>query len=98
MRWLTLLILPLLVQCQSFAPEKSLRFNQIQVLGSHNSYKKAIDPEVMAMLSQSNPEVARSLDYSHLPLTEQLDLGLRQLELDVFYDPQGGRYAGPFGF
>lgn len=86
------------MQCQSFAPEKPLRFNQIQILGSHNSYKKVIDPEVMAMLSRSNPDVARSLDYSHLPLTEQLDRGLRKLELDVFHDPNGGRYAEPYGF
>lgn len=97
MRWLILVVLPLLMQCQSFVPEKPLRFNQIQILGSHNSYKKAIDPEVMSMLSQSNPDVAMSLDYSHLPLDEQLDHGLRQLELDVFHDPEGGRYTEPFG-
>jgi hypothetical protein len=30
-------------------------------------------------------------------LPEQLDLGLRKLELDVFYDPEGGRYASPLG-
>ena len=33
----------------------------------------------------------------HLSLTEQLDLGLRMLEIDVYYDPEGGRYSHPFG-
>ena len=32
-----------------------------------------------------------------MPLTEQLDRGLRKLELDVVYDPDGGRYASPAG-
>ena len=30
-------------------------------------------------------------------LTEELDDGARQLELDVYYDPQGGRFADPLG-
>ena len=37
------------------------------------------------------------LDYGHPTLTQQLDMGLRGLELDVFHDPQGGRYKNPFG-
>ncbi|MBD3646474.1 MAG: phosphatidylinositol-specific phospholipase C1-like protein [Pseudomonadales bacterium] len=77
--------------------ENALKFNEIQMLGSHNSYKKAIDPELMAVLRRSNPDVATTLDYAHLPLREQLDFGLRKLELDVFHDPEGGRYASPFG-
>jgi len=97
MRWLIILVLPMLVQCQSVQPDKSRRFNEIQFLGSHNSYKKAIDPEVMDALAQSDRDVAQSLNYSHLPLPRQLDLGMRQLELDVYYDPEGGRYATPLG-
>lgn len=97
MRWLILLLLPLLVQCQSMSTENTLKFNEIQMLGSHNSYKKAIDPALMTVLSQSNPDVATTLDYAHLPLQAQLDHGLRKLELDVFHDPEGGRYANPFG-
>jgi hypothetical protein len=67
-----------------------LRLNDIQVLGSHNSYKRAMAPERLIALREANPELAESLDYAHLPLREQLDLGLRKLEIDVFYDP-GGR-------
>lgn len=78
------------------APQ-SLRLNELQFLGSHNSYKRAMDPALMAQLAADNPQTASSLDYSHQPLAEQLDLGLRKLELDIFYDPKGGRYESPLG-
>ena len=41
--------------------------------------------------------MVRSLDYSHPSLREQLELGLLGLELDIFHDPEGGRYAEPGG-
>lgn len=68
--------------------------NEIQVLGSHNSYKLAMPAETFQALSRRNPETARALEYTHLPLTEQLDLGVRKLELDVFYDPDGSLFPG----
>lgn len=73
-----------------------LRFNQIQIIGSHNSYKLAIEENLMSMLLASNPDT-KGLDYYHLPITEQLELGLRSLELDVLYDPKGGHYTNPKG-
>lgn len=73
------------------------KLNQIQVLGSHNSYKEAMDAPIMAQLKQLNAKEALALDYAHVSLTKQLDLGLRTLELDVFYDPQGGKYSHPAG-
>ena len=36
-------------------------------------------------LMKVNPEVMESLEYEHIPLADQLDLGIRKLELDVFY-------------
>ena len=74
-----------------------LKMNQIQVVGSHNSYKAAIAPKEMAVLRARNPKAADTLDYSHESLTEQLNAGARQLELDFVYDPEGGRYASPLG-
>jgi hypothetical protein len=50
-------------------------------------------PSVLAALASFEPETAITLEYTHLPVTEQLDRGARQLELDVFADPEGGRYA-----
>jgi len=74
-----------------------VRLNDIQIVGSHNSYKRPIDPALLKMMQQEDPEQAVALDYAHLPLHEQLDLGMRNLELDVYYDPEGGRYATPAG-
>ena len=54
-------------------------------------------PELLSYLSKVNPAASQSLEYAHIPLEEQLDLGLRNLELDVFHDPEGGRYADPKG-
>lgn len=74
-----------------------LRMNDIQVVGSHNSFKARIPAAVMAKLRAMDPTQADGLDYYHVPLTQQLDAGVRQLELDIFADPQGGRYADPKG-
>jgi hypothetical protein len=75
----------------------ALKMNALQTVGTHNSYKMAIAPLEMANLRATNPKAADSLDYGHPPLTEQLDDGARQLEIDFVYDPQGGRYAAPLG-
>ena len=46
-------------------------------------------------LRKSSPALEESLDYAHAPLLQQFDIGVRQIELDVYADPQGGRYARP---
>jgi Phosphoinositide phospholipase C, Ca2+-dependent len=72
------------------------RIDQIQVIGSHNSYHLAPHPNVQGMLGSRAKAAAKALDYSHRPLSDQFSrLGLRQIELDVFADPEGGRYADP---
>jgi hypothetical protein len=73
------------------------RLNDIQVLGSHNSYRQAMDAALMAQLRDQSTAQADALDYHHLSLTHQLRLGIRQFELDVFHDPNGGLYAEPSG-
>lgn len=78
-----------------FSNAQTLRLNQTQVIGSHNSYKSAMPAPILDYLQKINPAAANSLEYEHLPLSEQLDLGLRNLELDVFHDPIGGKYANP---
>jgi hypothetical protein len=81
----------------NFIQKAPIKLNEIQVIGSHNSYKIAIEKEILDYLRNMNPAIANSLEYEHLPLSEQLDLGLRNLELDVNHDPEGGRYAAPKG-
>lgn len=74
------------------------RMNQIQVLGSHNSYHTGIDPELFTYLEKKyGDKRLEGLEYAHLPIERQLDMGLRALEIDVVSDPQGGLYAHPFG-
>ncbi len=84
-------------QTASAAPEAGLRLNQIQVIGTHNSYHAGLEPSMAKWLQQHNPQAFAGLDYSHPPLTVQLDHGVRQLELDVYADTEGGRYAHPKG-
>jgi len=90
------ILLSLLIALQLFA-EEGLKLNEIQIIGSHNSYKKEIDPFLLKFLKWVNKNVGAGLDYSHPSLDQQLDLGLRSLELDVYYDPDGGRYSSPWG-
>ena len=85
----------LLLQAQT-SPE-NIRMNQVRVLGSHNSYKQAIDPALFESLRKQVGDRMQGLEYSHLPIPQQLDLGLRALEIDVVYDPAGGLYAHPKG-
>jgi hypothetical protein len=72
------------------------RLNQIQVIGTHNSYHVAPAPGVMALIAAAGKRQAEGLDYTHRSLAEQFDrLGIRQVELDLFADPEGGHYADP---
>jgi hypothetical protein len=73
--------------------DKTVKVNQIQVIGSHNSYHSGFAPSERKYLETKNPKALRALDYSHAPLPDQLDGGVRQIEIDVFADAKGGRYA-----
>lgn len=75
----------------------ALPMSRMQVVGTHNSYKQAVSGPEMARLALAAKATALTLDYSHPSLTEQLDGGARQLELDLLHDPEGGRYADPLG-
>lgn len=79
------------------ALDDRLRMNEIQVIGTHNSYKRPLPPDELAAHRDVDPAGAASIDYAHRPLGEQLDMGLRSLELDVYSDPQGGRFLHPPG-
>ena len=73
-----------------------LSLNQIQVIGSHNSYHLPAVPEVAAGLEALVPPLWETISYEHRPLTEQLeDYGIRQFELDAFADPEGGLFSTP---
>ncbi|CAN5549643.1 phosphatidylinositol-specific phospholipase C1-like protein [soil metagenome] len=78
------------------ALDDDLTLNQIQVIGTHNSFHQAAPPEEHALLEALNAEQAAERLYSHPALTTQLDEEkVRQMELDVFADSEGGLYADP---
>jgi hypothetical protein len=75
----------------------SLKMNEIQVIGTHNSYHAGLAPSEAKLFLDRNPQVYQALEYRHRPLDEQLTSGVRQIELDIFADSDGGRYAHPKG-
>lgn len=56
-----------------------------------------MDPLIWEGVFAEDSVQAMQLDYGHISLTEQLDLGLRSLEIDVYHDPEGGKFKHPFG-
>ena len=72
-----------------------VHLNQIQVVGSHNSYNLGFAPSEEKFARRHNPREYEDLEYHHATLTAQLDGGVRQLEIDIVQDPQGGRFAHP---
>ncbi|MGB1140287.1 MAG: phosphatidylinositol-specific phospholipase C1-like protein, partial [Halioglobus sp.] len=58
------------------------------------SYKRLLREDLFQLLTGFDAELAMTLDYQHVPLTEQFETqGIRQIELDIFHDPEGGLYA-----
>lgn len=97
-KWMPVMLLPALLPAASWSQEiNNLPINQLQVIGSHNSYKQSIDAPLFRMIRQSDSSVARHIDYSHISLPDQLSLGLLNLEIDVYADTKGGKYAHPKG-
>ena len=78
-------------------PHGTVQMNQIQVIGTHNSYHAGIAPSETRIWKEKYPKEFAGLDYSHPSLTKQLDSGVRQVELDIYADTKGGRYAHPAG-
>ena len=95
--WLTLPLAGLADQVQDTGIPGDTPLNAIQLIGSHNSYKLFMPPELAKLLAKITPKTAQALHYEHETLAAQLNLGLRSLEIDVLYDPEGGHYAYPKG-
>ncbi len=90
------LLAPILSTLLGAAPPDDVRLNQIQVIGSHNSYHVEPAAGVLAVIARARPDDAETLRYTHPPLAEQFERqGVRQIELDVFADPEGGLFADP---
>ena len=82
---------------------ENLKINQYQTIGSHNSYRKNTQPEIVAFMNASAELLPEgfdpaSWDYSHETIEDQLNIyGLRSFELDVYRDPEGGLFKHRLG-
>jgi Phosphoinositide phospholipase C, Ca2+-dependent len=79
------------------ASDDSVKINQIQMIGTHNSYHAGLAPSQAKLMQDNNPTLFHALEYQHRPLDQQLDAGVRQIEIDIYADTEGGRYAHPAG-
>lgn len=73
--------------------EGRVRLNELQMIGTHNSYHLQPPDALIEALAGFDADFVKTIQYNHAPLAEQLDAGVRQLELDVYADPEGGRFA-----
>lgn len=97
---MTILLASVLIAGAACAGEQipqNLRINDVQAIGTHNSYKLRLPEAELAAHHARDAAGAESIDYGFPPLAEQLERGVRQIELDVFDDPDGGRYLHPPG-
>lgn len=78
----------------TLASADEVRLNQIQAIGSHNSYHMAPPKELLETIVKFNKD-AKVWNYTHPPLSAQLDMGVRQFELDIFADTNGGLFSNP---
>lgn len=84
--------------CPVVVPAADVRMNQIQVIGTHNSYHIAPDPAMLKLIGMTGRNLSQTLEYTHRPLEEQFtELQMRSIEIDVFADPDGGLFAEPRG-
>ena len=77
--------------------DANLHLNEIQVVGTAESYKLRPSAAMLGLIRMGSAEDARALDFAEPPIADQLDLGARSLEFDVAYDPKGGLYSHPAG-
>lgn len=80
------------------AQDENLKINQIQVIGSHNSYRQNIETDLYNTIqAKDTSRSLKGLQYTHIEIKEQLNKGLRNLEIDIYADTKGGKYAHPKG-
>ena len=78
--------------------DANLRIDQVQVVGTADSYKQRPDRALMTLVRMSgNKKDAEALDYGEPAIATQLDGDVRSLSFDVAFDPKGGAYKAPAG-
>ena len=63
--------LAILAGCSTPSPTAGIRLNQIQVIGTHNSYHVRGHDSLLALIAKVSPRARQEMDYGHRPLPEQ---------------------------
>lgn len=77
--------------------DANLRLDQLQVVGTGESYKLRPDSAVLGLIRMGGKTAAQEVDFALPPIPAQLDADVRALAFDVAYDPKGGAYKNPAG-
>jgi hypothetical protein len=77
--------------------DPGLKLNQIQIVGTAESYKLAPSAGMLSLIRMGGKKDAQALDFSQPPIADQLDAGARALSFDIVFDPQGGLFKNPAG-
>jgi hypothetical protein len=84
-------------RCRPDWMDANLRLDQLQVVGTAESYKLRPDSAVLGLIRMGGKQAAQEVDYALPPISAQLDTDVRALAFDVAYDPKGGAYKNPAG-
>jgi hypothetical protein len=82
-------------RCKPDWMDAHLRMDQLQLVGTAESYKLRPTRSVMSMIRMGGKDGAQALDFGQPALATQLDHDVRALRFDVAYDPKGGAYKNP---
>lgn len=77
--------------------DANLRLNQLQFVGTADSYKLEPSDQMLSLIRMGGRKDAEALDFGEPALAQQLDAGARALEFGVAYDPKGGLFKSPAG-
>lgn len=81
--------------CDPAWMDANLRLNDLQIVGTGQSYKQRPSSSLMTLIRMGGREGAEALDFAMPSLPAQLDRDVRALSLDVAFDPQGGHLRNP---
>ena len=83
--------------CSAAWMDANLRIDQVQVVGTAQSYKQRPNSALMGLIRMGGKKDAEALDFALPAIVAQLDNDVRALSFDVAYDPEGGAYKSPAG-
>jgi hypothetical protein len=84
-------------RCRPDWMDANLRLDQLQVVGTAESYKLRPDSALLGLIRMGGKTAAQEVDFALPPIPAQLDADVRALAFDVAYDPKGGAYKNPAG-